>query len=854
MKTVVLKGGGVHYSLSAREVWRVSGGTVLLYLMPVTEAGDDGRRLFLAEMSSGSRFPGFAHSSELFGKWRMGIVALDRAEILLEDSEPEDGLIMSFAKTCGIKIDAPSEYEVMLIEKYERVSVKEKGYIYAVERDEARRTERTLSLIRGVFDKDAEIRGEVSGGNRSGRLLYDAAAYICEKKKIRIAELSRIQECCGKKMTVSDIARVSHFVVRDIVLEAGWHKRDNGAVLAYRAEDKSPIACIPKGPSHYVYYDPKSGKTGKLTDETAKTLSPNACMFYRPFPEKEMYAKDLLSFGMKEVFVSDLVRVFVFALIGTLIGLLIPYLNEQAFDKFIPIGHASGLVQIGIVMLSCMLGNAAFTVVKNLSTFRSMNSMEYAAQAATFDRLFNLPESFFRQYDAAELGQKAMGISQIYNVLAQTAITAALSALFSVIYLFRMIRYSKAMALWGLLFIVLAAAAILWIGFAQVKYEKQKLDVDVEVNSRTFQFLNGISKIRNAWAEDRALLRYFEKYVDSVKINAKKERMTLIVTTLSGSLNIITSIIFYFLMIRKNIGLSIGAFSGFMAAYGAFSGAIITIVQNFLTVNQVKPLYDDAKPILTTLPEISEDARVPGSIDGEIEVSNVTFSYDPEQRPVLDNLSLHIKPGEYIGIVGSSGCGKSTLLKLLLGFERPQRGRIYYDSRDIDELDKRELRKLFGVVLQDGGLITGSIYDNITITAPGTRIRRVEETIREVGLEEDIRQMPMGLHTVVSEGAGQISGGQRQRILIARAIVGKPKVIFLDEATSALDNVTQSQVVETLEKLEETKVVIAHRLSTVKNCDRIIVMDQGRIAEEGTYEELMERHGLFYGLAIRQIG
>jgi ATP-binding cassette subfamily C protein len=306
-------------------------------------------------------------------------------------------------------------------------------------------------------------------------------------------------------------------------------------------------------------------------------------------------------------------------------------------------------------------------------------------------------------------------------------------------------------------------------------------------------------------------------------------------------------------MVKKSISMSVGEFMGFTAAFGSFSGAMLEIVASVLQANDAKPIYDFCKPILETLPEFEEDAQMPGHLTGEIEVNNVTFSYSEDSGTVLKDISLHIKAGEYIGVVGSSGSGKSTLLKLLLGFERPQLGKIYYDGRDIDSLDKRELRKKFGVVLQDGGLISGSIYENITITAPSARLKRVKEVVREVGLEEDIKAMPMGLHTVLSENSGTISGGQKQRILIARAIVGKPKIIFFDEATSALDNVTQSMVVETLEKLKATKIVIAHRLSTVMNCDRILVLEHGELVEEGSYQELMDKKGRFYELAIRQI-
>ena len=244
---------------------------------------------------------------------------------------------------------------------------------------------------------------------------------------------------------------------------------------------------------------------------------------------------------------------------------------------------------------------------------------------------------------------------------------------------------------------------------------------------------------------------------------------------------------------------------------------------------------------------------MPGDLTGSIEVSNVTFAYDEDSPPVIKDLSLQIRVGEYIGIVGSSGCGKSTLLKLLLGFEKPQTGRIYYDGRDIDGIDKRELRKRFGVVLQNGGLITGSIHDNITITTPSATLEQVQQAVRDAGLEKDIADMPMGLHTILSEGDGSISGGQKQRILIARAIVGKPKLLFFDEATSALDNATQASVCESLDRLSATRIVIAHRLSTIIRCDRIFVMDAGQIVEEGTFEQLMAKKGLFYDLASRQI-
>ncbi len=819
--------------------------------MPVRD-GKKGRRMLLGEFAPGSVIPGFHYSSGVLGEWIMGLMAMDTASVEAVRCGVTDPMRTRFAEKIGVKLNEFSSYEEMIVEKYELMNVKEQGYIYAAQMDQERTRDRSLRLIYDMFSPKRR-RGVTGVFTETGNSLYDAAAYICRSEKIDIAPVDRITETSGRNFNIADIARLSHFVIREIVLEPDWHRRDTGAVLAFTREGGHPMACIPRNSHSYYVYDPSEGTTELLDDEIAETLAPGAWMFYRPFPEKVMNKKDLFLFGIQKVRKADLARLLVMTLLGTLIGLLLPYLNEQAYDKFIPMGNASGLLQLGAVILACSLGNVSFTIVKNLASFRSMNTMEYAVQSATFDRLFNLPESFFRQYDAADVGQRAMGITAIYTVLAQSAVTSFLSAVFSLMYLWRMFKYSPRMSWWALAMLAVVSAFILIMGLLQLKYERKKHEVDIGAQSVVFQLLFDVGKLRMAFAEDRALQRYMEKSVESRRIGNTIAGFGNAVNVVAGVAQIIFSMVFYYIMIHNSIGLTIGQFSGFTAAFGSLSGAFLTIVQNYLTINNVSPVYEHAKPILETLPETSQDADLPGDIDGEIEINNVTFSYEENEPPVLHGLSLHIKPGEYVGIVGSSGCGKSTLLKLMLGFEKPQSGVIYYDNHDINDLDKRELRKKFGVVLQNGGLITGSIYENITIAAPGVKMSRVEETIREVGLEEDIRNMPMGLHTVIAEGAGTISGGQAQRILIARAIVGKPKVIFLDEATSALDNVTQKQIVDTLERLRATKVVIAHRLSTVQNCDRIIVLDKGDIVEQGTFEQLMEKKGLFYQLAKRQM-
>jgi ABC-type bacteriocin/lantibiotic exporter with double-glycine peptidase domain len=282
-----------------------------------------------------------------------------------------------------------------------------------------------------------------------------------------------------------------------------------------------------------------------------------------------------------------------------------------------------------------------------------------------------------------------------------------------------------------------------------------------------------------------------------------------------------------------------------MGAFTALAGIAVSVAA-------IKPVLEMAEPILETEPEVSADKTPVTNVSGSIELNYVSFRYEDSAPWVLKNLSLKIRAGEYVAIVGRTGCGKSTLVRLLLGFEKPQKGSIYYDGRDLDSIDPRSLRRKMGVVTQDGQLFQGDIFDNITISAPQLTLEEAWEAAEIAGIAQDIRDMPMGMRTLISEGQGGVSGGQKQRIMIARAVAPKPKILIFDEATSALDNVTQKQVSDALDKLKCTRIVIAHRLSTIRHCDRILVLDKGRIVESGNYDELIEKKGMFADLVARQ--
>ncbi|MGI6617624.1 MAG: NHLP bacteriocin export ABC transporter permease/ATPase subunit [Saccharofermentanales bacterium] len=849
MKNITLKGPQTHLTYDPFRSYTVENGIALVYAVKLIGENETGRRTLIAEVEQGGRIPAMYNETEEFGTWLFLLTGLDEVT-LVEHNELTEETVFNFAGRIKLSLSDCEDFADEIVERVNMRLITEEGYIYAASEEQKATYEKSLSIILKLFKKKS---AHVAKLYSSGNLLYDTVALLCYYEGIHMASIDNIKEACGRRFTLEDISRVSHFLYRDLLLEENWFKTDAGPLIVYAAEDGHPMLCLPKGIGKYMLYDLQGGKALKVTVDVAMTLRPQAHMVYRPFENKSIGVKDLISFGMKSVRRSDIFNMLLFALFGTLIGLLLPYLNEKIFDSYIPLGDQSTLVQISFLILAFSLGNLAFTMVKNLAIFRSSNAMEISIQSAVLDRLYNMPINFYNNYESADLATRALGISAIFKLISEVAMTTLLSAVFSLLYLFRMFKYAKKMAWIGILMILINMVITATFGLLQIKCEKKITEGNSKLSSLMYQILNGIAKIRIAGVENRALLQYLEPYVEVKKVHTENERLSNLASNVNLFLGVVFTTVFYYMMIAKDLGISFGEYIGFTSAFGSFSAAMIGVVSAFLQVNNAIPVYERVKAVLETPQEYEENAVITGKLEGKIEVNNLSFRYSEESQMVLNDINIVVNPGEYVGIVGSSGSGKSTLLKILLGFEKPTLGKVYYDDKDIDNLDKRELRKRLGVVLQDGQLIAGSIYENITITGGDISKERVMEVIEEVGLKEDIAEMPMGLHTVVSEGAGTISGGQRQRILIARAIVNKPNLIYFDEATSSLDNVNQALICESLEKLNATRVVIAHRLSTVMNCDRIIVLEDGRLIESGNYEELMALNGRFAELARRQI-
>ncbi len=842
-----LKGGNYYVTGRDSDAFRVRKGTVLVYIAPMMKE-TLGRRSFIYEAKAGEVIPSFSYKDTEGRTWHFCLVALEEATIEIVEYGSTKVLKERFSKKANVKNYQMEGYNGGLVDQYRINIVTEDSFIRRSQKERISASERVSKLIYGAFCSNETAFFD----KKSKNPLYNAVALLGERQHITVASFERLREACGDDFSISDIARVSNFAYREVILEPGWYRQDSGAFLVYDNQ-KKVYACLPKGDSSYILYDAEEGCCIPVSKESATAISPRAYMLYRSLPDKKLEGKDIFTFCRACVKRKDICMLLLMTIATALVGLLPPFICQKLYDVYIPLGAKESLFQVGCVLVSFMMANILFSIVKNLVKFRITSRMSYDVQGAVFNRLFCLRESFFRKYESADLAQRALKAGNIVNTIGTVLTTSAMTGILVIVYLTNMLSYSGKLTAIGLGMIFVYAVICYLISVGALNYRKQMEELEGKTYSVMFQLLSGIAKIRIAGVEDRALYEYMKPYIKLRNYEAKYNTVSSYGTILSAVSNSVFTIVLYVVLIKGNQEISLGAFVAFNSLFAAFTAYVLQLVQGLVSLKALKPELERIRPIMEELPEYDAVKELPGDISGAIEVNNVSFSYGPDMSMVLNNININIAPGEYIGIVGPSGCGKTTLLKLLLGFEKTTHGKIYYDNKDIEGIDKRELRKNMGVVLQADKLISGSIFENITIAAPKATIADVKTVISKVGLEKDIAKMPMGLHTMLSEDCGTISGGQQQRILIARALISNPKIVFFDEATSALDNVTQRMVCETLEKLDSTRIVIAHRLSTIIKCDRIIVMEAGRVVEQGTYEELMKKKELFYRLADRQL-
>lgn len=704
-----------------------------------------------------------------------------------------------------------------------------------------------------VEDSFLRLSGSVMG-RRMTQMLHDERSRTFDAVEEILAYYHvRAREVPASKREFSEVLDYllapGGIMSRTVHLEKGWRKDASGAMLT-SFKDGGPVALLPAGSTGYRYRDPDTGRYVRVDAKREELFADEAYVFYKPFPAKKMGIGDVIAFLWENMEKTDLIWYVILCFIVMLTGMLLPYIQDLLLSDVLSSGSVQVLLSLAAFMMTASVSALLFGVIRDLLLRRIGVRLSLSVEAASMMRVLGLPAGFFKEYASGDLANRTQMMGTLVDMLLDAFFSAGITAVFSLFYIFQIFHYAPSLAWPSFILMVVQLCITLAASFMQMRITQEQMELAAKESGMGYAMVSGIQKIRLAGAEKRAFARWGRLYAKESRLLYDPPLFLKVHPALTLAVSLAGTILLYYLAVMG--GVSVSEYFAFNCAYGMMSGAFTVLADAGVIAARIRPVLKMAAPILENVPECAGEKFVPERLTGGIEMSNVTFRYSEDMPPVLDNISLKIRPGQYVALVGSTGCGKSTLMRTLLGFETPQKGSVYYDGRDLKSMDLGALRRKIGTVMQNGQLFAGDIYANIVICDPTLSLDDAWDAAEKAGVADDIRRLPMGMFTMVSEGQGGISGGQKQRLMIARAIATKPRILMFDEATSALDNLTQKTVCDTLDNLNCTRIVIAHRLSTIRHCDRILVLDHGRILEDGSFEELMEHNGFFADLVSRQ--
>lgn len=888
----------------------VTAGKVEVYA--VAHQKENFRQMYLMELSAGgAAFPSFddfgkikievhaltdselktvsaneitpAELAQLIRSWFKNLVALPWLRLLADKGDDVletwlDGSVIGEAQDnqslWEIFIDNENIFSMMLGVRFQSEDVKFSCRIARRLKQKNRLVENTLSILLG---KDTVPAEEGSSGNAK----FEEVAFVirCALKALHMPSRSAnlAPEMIRKLDKFGIMQRLAQKVgmgLRRINLEDNWYRGDSGVILVfYNIDDKTKELgiCLPQTENRYRLITSSNPDGIEVTEKIAASLDKEGFVCYAGLPPEKISLKDLFKFAFNKTWSVDWRTIFIASFVMGIIPIITPIVTETIFADLIPILDRQGLATVAQVAMVAGFTSAALNVVRSVALLRFSVHVDMFLESAMLARVLALPTKFFRQFTSGNLAARMQGLSRIQTFLAGETIGIVFNFAFGFWSLGLMCYYSVkltgvALLIWGVYSLI-----SFFILSRLINFNRKQTAAYNETAGILQQIFTGLTKFRTKGAEEDAYNLWGQKFGEEWKWNYAVRWQKNYTTILSAMQPILLSMILYYFAFKEVVeaaatgttsasatadlmstGLTYATFIAFQSAYSAFNVALIGIFPAIQEFVAIRPLLENLQPILDAEPESSPDKPEADVLSGAIEVEELTFSYGENLPDVLKGVTFRIKAGESVALVGSSGCGKTTLMRLLLGFEQPKSGAIYYDGYDLSEISAASVRAQMGVVLQGGQLMTGNIFYNI-VGMSNLTLDDAWEAAKAAGIDEDIRQMPMGMQTLISEGSTNISGGQRQRILIARALAAKPAIIILDEATSALDNRTQAIVTESLDRLNTTRIIVAHRLSTIRNVDKIFVLDGGRIVESGTFDELVAKGGMFAGFVKRQV-
>ncbi|MFF4504389.1 NHLP bacteriocin export ABC transporter permease/ATPase subunit [Streptomyces sp. NPDC001401] len=751
----------------------------------------------------------------------------------------------------------PAVWQSMVDQQYRLLTTLDR-WIEQLERTHENRTAAGIKAgeaVRAQADRTLLASIGKSSGKRTTAADADASYAACklvaEAAGIQLAEPAQSGTESDRLDPVELVAIASRVRTRAVRLDGSWWRDNVGPLIGHRALSGAPVALLWRR-GGYVAVHPSTGRETPIEKANAEEFEPRAVMFYRPLPERTLSPLRLLRFSMRGTG-SDLSGLLLSGLVTVAIGALVPIATGKVLGEFVPKAQTGLIVQVCLAVMLTSVVAAAFMLLENLTILRLEGRIEATLQPAVWDRLLRLPTKFFTERSTGELASAAMGISSIRRLMAGVGPVVAQSVTVGAMNLGLLFWYSPSMALAAIGMLVVIAAVFLGLGLWQVRWQRKLVVLSNKLNNQAFQTLRGLPKLRVAAAENYAYAAWASEFAHSRELQQKVGRIKNLTTVLGAVYLPLCTLLMFMLLAGPARGvMSAAAFLTFNTSVTMVLTSVTSLTSAFVSAVAALPLFEEIKPVLEATPEVRTASTRPGPLSGAIETRRLSFRYTDDGPLVLDDVSFDIRPGEFVAIVGPSGCGKSTLLRLLIGFDKPVSGSVLYDGQDLGALDQSAVRRQCGVVLQHAQPFTGSILDVICGTEPYTP-EEAMAAAEMAGLAEDIKRMPMGLHTIV-QGSGAVSGGQRQRLMIAQALIRRPRILFFDEATSALDNETQRTVIESTKALNATRIVIAHRLSTVLDADRVIVMEDGKVAQQGPPAQLLaDTGGRLHELVRRQM-
>ena len=632
-----------------------------------------------------------------------------------------------------------------------------------------------------------------------------------------------------------------------------WWIGSAGAMLGFRADDGRPVALLPGLLGRYREIDPRDGRSTAVTAKRAQSLRSDAWLFYQPLTAAPAGLRDLFRLAGKGLS-ADLARLVLAGFLGGLVMLLPAAVLGFVFDDVIPGGEAGPLYVVSAAFAAIALLGALLHVYQGMAQMRLEGRASSRVEAAFWDRLLRLPPAFLQRYPAGDLAMRGMTFQSLRDAVQGVVANAVLSVVFLLPAFILIAFYDAMLGGIGAAFGFASLIATVALGLRQIAPHGRVVGAMHRLAGRLFQLINGISTLRVEGAEGSAFAVWARDYRDQKRAELQRGAIEGHLQALSAALPILAGAVLLVSATLRGGGIiAVGDFLVVYVMFMVFQAAVARLGASFGAVAAIMPALDQVRPFLAEPPETSAEGDSVEILSGEIVFDHVSFRYDPNGPLILDDVSIHVRPGEFVAIAGESGAGKSTLFRLALGLDEPSAGAVYYDGRDLRHLNVKQVRRRIGAVPQAVQLHPEDVWDNIVGDHEDATEEDAWQAARLAAVDREIAAMPMGMMTYVGASAGVTSGGESQRIMIAHALLRDPSILLLDEATNWLDNDNQAKVMENLVRLSSTRIVIAHRLSTLRHADRIYVMQAGKVAQEGSFAELVQTEGIFQDLVRRQM-